>query len=274
MVYHACMDQLTQATQAPAGKAHTIPALFDLEAAIAVFRDTVTPLLEPGAATDWDGAKLAAREQLIVGAVLVLAGQCIAILLQRLVGAASVRQAAQERPQPLRQATSVGHGLRGVNITVIGGVQVPLQVEYVVARQSRHRPGRKRKRGRREPAQPRGFYPVLALLGIADRLSPLVRSLVAEYGNLATSFAAARASLAQFGIALSITRIARVTHAFNQVGQHQRQQWVAHYRQGELPTGTLLKGQRVVLSVDGGRTRIRRAKSGRRHSRHHGYHAD
>lgn len=75
---------------------------------------------------------------------------------------------------------------------------------------------------------------------------------------------------------MSAKRVARVTNAFNQVGLRLRRHWVEQYCQGTLPAGNLLKGQRVVFSVDGGRTRLRRPKHGRRrkHSRRHGYHAD
>ncbi len=268
------MDNQTKETESFTGQ--TIPAVLDLDVALEEFRSIVISLLEVGEETDWDGPKLLSRERGIVQAALVLAGQCIALLLTCLVSCSQVRQTAWERTQSLRQPTSVGHGRRWVNVTVIGGVSVPLLVEYIVARKSRKSKGRKRKRGRRGVAQHQGFYPVLSLLGIADRLSPLVRSLVAEHGNLSISFAAAYHTLTQIGITMSIKRIARVTHAFNQIGLQRRHHWVEQYCQGTLPTGSLLKGQRIVLSVDGGRTRIRRPKRGRRrkNSQHHGYHAE
>jgi hypothetical protein len=270
------MDNQTQETKSPTGKAKTTPALLDLDAALEEFRSTVNPLLKMGEEKDWDGPRLLAQEQTILRSALVLAGQCIALLLTRLVSSPRVQQTARQHTQPLRQPTSAGHGSRRVNVTVIGGVSVPLLVKYVVARKPRKSRGRKRKRGRRGAAQQQGFYPVLSLLGIADRLSPLIRSLVAEHGNLSISFAAACHTLNQIGIAMSTKRVARVTHAFNQIGLRQRHHQVERYRQGILPTGTLLKGQQVVLSVDGGRTRIRRPKRGRRRkgSRHHGYHAN
>ena len=163
-----------------------------------------------------------------------------------------------------------------MNITLIGGVVVPLFVEYIVARKPRNSPGRKRKRGKRGRAQNRGLYPVLRLLGIAERLSPLVRSLVAQRGTLAISFEAARDTLAQMGIAMSTKRVARITYAFHQIALRQRRHQVEQARRGTLPTGTLLAGQRVVIAVDGGRTRLRRPKRGRRRKgrRHHGYHAE
>lgn len=268
------MDNHNGATKSPTGKAATVPALLDLDAALEEFSSVVTPLLKVGGETNWDGPQFLAREQAILQSALVLAGQCIALLFADVVSSPQVQQTARERTRPLRQPTSVGHGKRRVNITLIGGVRVPLLVEYIVARNPRKRRGRPRQR--RGVAQQQGFYPVLSLLGSADRLSPLVRSLVAEYGNLSISFASAQHALTQIGIVMSIKRIARVTHAFNQVGLQQRQHWMEQYRQGSLPTGASLQGQRVVLSVDGGRTRIRRPKPGRRRkgSRRHGYHAD
>ncbi len=276
MVYHASMDNQAPKTQKATGKTQAIPALLDLDAALAAFRATVEPLITVTTATDWDGPKLLARERAILKAGLVLVGQCIALLLSNLVSLAEVQQTARERTQHLRQPGSTGHGRRWVNITLIGGVVVPLLVEYVVARKLRHRPGRKRKPGKRDRAQNRGFYPVLKLLGIAERLSPLVRSLVAEHGTLAISFEAARDTLAQMGIAMSIKRVARVTHAFNQSGLRHRQSQIEQFKQGGLPAGNQLAGKRVVIAVDGGRTRLRRAKRGRKRKgkRHHGYYAE
>ena len=44
-------------------------------------------------------------------------------------------------------------------------------------------------------------------------------------------------------------------------------------QQGTLPTGSVFKDKRVVISVDGGRTRLRINKKGRRHPKthRHGY---
>jgi len=276
MVYHASMDNQAPETQEGTDKTELTPALLDLDAALAEFRATVEPLLNVTATTDWDGPKLLAREKAILKAGLVLIGQCIALLLFNLVSSPEVQQTARQRTQHLRQPESTGHGKRRVNITLIGGVVVPLPVEYVVARKPRHRPGRKRKRGKRDRAQNRGFYPVLKLLGIAERLSPLARSLVAEHGTLAISFEAARDTLAQMGMAMSTKRVARITHAFNQSGWRYRQSQIEQYKQGTLPAGHQLAGKRVVIAVDGGRTRLRRAKRGRKRQgkRHHGYYAE
>lgn len=76
-----------------------------------------------------------------------------------------------------------------------------------------------------------------------------------------------------WGITISLRRVERLTYDFNQRGLSQRHSQVFHLKQGTLLTTPVLKDQRVVISVDGGRTRIRHAKEGKRHqnSNRHGY---
>ena len=154
------MDNHNGATKSPTGKAATVPALLDLDAALEEFSSVVTPLLKVGGETNWDGPQFLAREQAILQSALVLAGQCIALLFADVVSSPQVQQTARERTRPLRQPTSVGHGQRRVNITLIGGVRVPLLVEYIVARNPRKRRGRPRQRRAGRPAQlPRSGTP-------------------------------------------------------------------------------------------------------------------
>lgn len=253
-----------------------ISAQLDLDKALMTFREAVKPLLDVTEQTNWEGPKLLGREKAILKAGLILVGQCIALLLFNLVNLPEVQQTAGERTQPLRQPNSTGHGKRKVNIQLIGGVIVPLWVEYVVARKARHGVGRKREPGKHGTKQGQGFYPVLKLLGITDRLSPLVRSTIAKYGTLSVSFEAACDTLTEMGIVLLPKRAARITHAFNQAGLQHRQTQLNQLQQGELPIGKQLSGKRVVISVDGGRTRLRRPKSGRKPNgkRYHGYHTE
>ena len=65
----------------------------------------------------------------------------------------------------------------------------------------------------------------------------------------------------------------RLTYNFNQRGLSQRQSLLFDLKQKTLPITPVLKDQRVVISVDGGRTRIRCAKKGKRdrNSNRHGY---
>ncbi len=75
------------------------------------------------------------------------------------------------------------------------------------------------------------------------------------------------------GIYMSTSRIERLTYRFAQVGLDIRQGYLDQLKRGELKAGRTLAGQRVVISVDGGRSRIRRNKKGRRRQKtgRHGY---
>jgi len=48
------------------------------------FQGAIAPLLELGKVEDWDGTKLKKREEEIRELVIILAGKCIAILLEKL----------------------------------------------------------------------------------------------------------------------------------------------------------------------------------------------
>jgi hypothetical protein len=61
-----------------------------------------------------------------------------------------------------------------------------------------------------------------------------------------------------------LKRIERLTYYFGKIGINLRQSKLKSLEMGNLPTGNVLKYQRVVIAVDGGRTRIRINKKGRR----------
>ncbi len=98
-------------------------------------------------------------------------------------------------------------------------------------------------------------------------------STIAEAGTVSGSFAIARQTLVEWGISISLKRIERLTYCFNQQGLSVRNSQLFDFRQGTLLTRPVFKDQRVVISVDGGRTRIRHAKKGKRrqNTNRHGY---
>lgn len=106
-----------------------------------------------------------------------------------------------------------------------------------------------------------------------EGITPLVWSTIAEYGTISSSFATARSTLINWGITISLKRIERLTYHFGRIGLSQRESKLLHLKLGTLSTDSVLKDQRVVIAVDGGRTRIRINKKGRRNAltHRHGY---
>ena len=246
----------------------SVPAILDLEEALDDFRATITPLLNPGQDEPWDGIKLKEREQAILLAGLRLVGHCIAQLIATLVLTESVRMAASLRAKGRAGFRYTKQGFREVPITLIGGVRVRVMVIYELARDRKKKRGRKRKRGK---SQGQGFYPALTLLGISEGVSPLLRCLVTQAALQSPSFEQARHVIAWLGVAFGTGRIRRISKSFCSFGLKARAQKIALYEAGKVPAGDALKGKRVVVTVDGGRTCIRepktrgrRRKSGRR----------
>lgn len=111
-----------------------IPALLDLDQAIKQFQQLVQPLLELSDFSAWDANTLRERESAVRNLGLVLAGQCIALLLQKLSLDPQAEAQAQQRTLTSRGFGSRHQGKRTVKILSVGNVEVPLSVSYILSR--------------------------------------------------------------------------------------------------------------------------------------------
>lgn len=236
-----------------------IPATLDLAQSLKTFEETIAKALALSDIREWDGRTLKQREQQIRQAALILAGQCIALLLHNLAQSKEAQATAARQTQGWRLPTSTGDGKRRVQVLTLGNVVVSLWLSYVVERPKSQSPS---SAGKRRKPKGQGFYPFLRWLSMDEHITPLVWSTLAQYGMLSASFAAARDTLKAWGITVSLKRLERLTYRFGQLGLFRRQQGVNQFRQGNLPTTPVLKDQRVVISVDGGRSRKRPSQKG------------
>lgn len=253
-------------TQIPPTLEMTIAAILDFEKATERFKNKIQTLLQWDEILDWDGKKLQEREQEIRDTALELAGQCIALLLNALSQAPLAHQEANKRTQSSRGFGSQSQGKKQVKVETLGNVEVSIEVGYILNRRLGRGTGRKKqstKPGQRGKKKGQGFYPFLRWLGMEERVTPLVWSTVASFGMMSSSFAAACSQVQDWGITLSEQRIERLTYCFGRAGIQLTEQWMTQLQEGQLPVGETLRGQRVGLNVDGGRTRLRRTKKGR-----------
>jgi hypothetical protein len=230
-----------------------IPATLDLAQSLQNFENDIAKALILGDYEEWDGRVLKQREQQIRLAALILAGQCIALLLHTLAQARKAHITAAQQTQGWRTPISTGHGKRCVKVLTLGNVVVSLRLPYVVERNPSPSSSQARKR---KQLKGQGFYPFLRWLSMDEQITPLVWSTIAQYGMLSASFAAARDILQAWGVTMSLKRVERLTYQFGHLGLFRRQQAVNQLRLGNLSTTSILKDQRVVISVDGGRTRM------------------
>ena len=180
-----------------------IPANLDLAASLQTFQGTIAEVLVFGDVSKWDGRTLKEREQQIRQAALILAGQCIALLLHTLAQSREAQTTAAKQTQGWRSPTSTGDGKRRVQILTLGNVVISLWLPYVVERPKSQSPNQG---GKRRKIKGQGFYPFLRWLSMDEHITPLVWSTLAQYGMLSASFAAARDTLQAWGISVSLKR--------------------------------------------------------------------
>jgi hypothetical protein len=180
---------------------------------------------------------------------------------------AFVRQAiAQARAQ--RAVPLVHKGLRTTSVLLLGGTRLIIETPYL--REDRR--GRRGRRRRTRGLHGAGCYPVLAALGITDRVSPATRSEIALHVVQAASYLEAAQMLSRRGFACDVSSLVRITTATAEASTRLRDAALeAALRLPVAPDGPLA-GKRVRISLDGGRVRTRRMHRGRKTAKgRHGF---
>ena len=150
----------------------------------------------------------------------------------------------------------------GRSVRFLCGLVVNMVLTYSAAKPKR-RAGVARGIGRRGK-EGAGLYPVWALLGIHEGISPALESEAGRMAVLLPSNRAARQELNRRGAGLSENTLRRVVLGLGMQALSARKDQLDRWRRGEVPVGQELAGKRVVVAIDGGRTRLREARKGRR----------
>jgi hypothetical protein len=177
----------------------------------------------------------------------------------------AIAQARARRAVPL-----VHKGLRTTSVLLLGGTRLILETPYL--REDR-RGRRGRRRGKRG-AGGTGCYPVLEGLGIADRVSSASRSEIALHMVQAASYLEAAHMLSQRGLTCDVSSLVRITTATAEASTRLRDAALEAALRLPVPSDGPLAGQRVRVSLDGGRVRTRRTHRGRKTAKgRHGFSA-
>ena len=169
-------------------------------------------------------------------------GALLTPVLQRAVCSAAVGDAASAlvRHLPRRMRSD---GLETGNVRTSRGTTVPVTTPYYREKHAR--------RAKRRP----GLYPALVVLGIYDRCTPKLASDASRAVAMLSSLAEAQAQLRSEGIALDIKTLRSTAYRYAARARAAQQSAAC----GLLDRVT---GKRVVVSLDGGRVRVRRKKRG------------
>lgn len=141
-----------------------IPATLDLNKSLENFVAAIAPALSLTNVTEWDGRTIKQREEQIRVAALVLAGQCIALLLYNLSQSKVVQETAINKTKGWWHLKTRKHGYCHRQVLTIGNVIVDLKLPYVVERRSKPK-------GKRKSLH-QGFCPVLRWLGMSEGITP------------------------------------------------------------------------------------------------------
>ncbi len=189
-------------------------------------------------------------------------------VLQYLAEAPSVVEPARATVQEEAAASGVtlrSNGRRSTGVQLLGGSRVKIRT----LRLAQVNNGPAREHGARGPGGS-GVYPVLAQLGITGLATPALAAEVAREVVESASFHVARSSLRERGLDLSHGTLRRLTYLVAERALAARGDVLKESTldDDELPDAGALVGKRVVVSVDGGRLRVRQAsKGGRRNAR-------
>jgi hypothetical protein len=146
-----------------------------------------------------------------------------------------------EWPQRLKN-----HESEGVWIRTAGGYEIWIKARYF--RRKGNRSGKRRYRG---------FYLGLLLLGINERCTSGFGAEVSLLAAMLGSLAEARDVLAERGVRIDIKVLRRITYRFSE-----RARLTQHFK--GLGFGENVAGRRVIVSMDGGRIRLKEKKRGRK----------
>lgn len=229
-----------------------------IEAAMSAFRARLLSAAESMGASQ-SPADFCDAERVVQGLAQELAADITQRLLQEMSDDADRRKEALARVR--RRCAPRGIKLRierrrRTQIRTLSGRVIEVVTPYATARPiSKGRPLATR------GSQGTGVYPVLDQLGIEGRSTPALRFRVARSVCEANSVSSARDLLESNGVEIDHKAALRLTYMVTDVALRARKDAVATTAAGD--DGGEFVERRVVATVDGGRTMIRRRVAGR-----------
>jgi len=164
--------------------------------------------------------------------------------LQRVCDQETIRQAGRQLAQAMPGRVK-NQGLRDVRIQTLHGGTITIKTAYFSRNCDSRKPNR-------------GCYPALMFLGIygrRPRVTPALANYIVLMVTAMGSMEEAEVWLAKQGIEWSVNGIRTLTYQYATRARHAQQQRA-------ISLGESVAGRRVVISVDGGRLRVRRNKRG------------
>ncbi len=167
----------------------------------------------------------------------------------------AVKNAKEDSSFPL-----INKGWKNVTILLKGGTKIVIKTPYLRKDWKKITGKKHKKRGKKGS----GFYPVLEALGIKDGVSPATRDDIAFYTVQSSSYDEAIQILKRKGIIIGTSALERIASTTAQADMSLRDAALLAAMNIPVSPDGPLANRRVRVSVDGGRTRVRENKKGRK----------
>lgn len=193
---------------------------------------------------------------------LAQADRAYGILLVWLLASTNLDRLATTAVRETDDRRLVNKGLSRVSVTLPSGVEVPLEVTYLL-HQEKRRAGRAKRHGNRG-ADGAGCYPVLETLGFDSqrRLSPLVEEAILHTGTACDDFRTGWTMADSFECKMSWKGYASRFRRLAADVREGHDDWLFDEHGPPLFDARRWAKKRVVIASDGGRTRLREDHKG------------
>lgn len=176
------------------------------------------------------------------GAGLIIAG-LISVVMQTPEFAKAAEQTRQAYATPLAAGRN-----RTMSIKLLGGVLMWITSLYCEPR---------RGASRRDDKNVSGLHIEQVQFGFGKKISPGLETQVSRQAALCPSLELAQAELERSGVTLDTKTVRRVAQQCGEKLLQLRADDLRQWRNGTLAVTNELKGQRVSVQIDGGRTKLR-----------------
>lgn len=172
------------------------------------------------------------------GADLLVAG-LIAVVMKQAEFDAACEQTRAEFQQPLARGRK-----RAISVRLLGGLVMWVASLYCAP-------------PRNSEGKVSGVYVELAQFGFGKGVTPGLQSRVSRQAALCPSLELARQELLRAGVEMDVKTVRRISYQCGEGLLRLRKHELLLWRAGKLPAGSELRGKRVSVQIDGGRTQIR-----------------
>lgn len=190
------------------------------------------------------------------------ADRALGLILVWLLASTNLDRIACDAVRETEPERRVNKGLKTVRVTLPSGVEVPLEVTYLLETKKR-KAGRAKRHGNRS-SEGVGIYPVLEVLGFDShrKLSPLIEQAILRTGTACDDFRTGFEMASTFGFEMSWKAYwSRFRRLVLDV-RSRHDDWLFSEKGPALFDAERWHGKRIVIAADGGRCRLREDHQG------------